>query len=289
MLGGYISKSQSIDNKNPYLGILRYGSECIKANAVQIFLKSPQSTKHKTNITEEDAAACKQYLKDKKMFLVIHASYILNFSKEVGSAAKWKLDNLIEDLIWANKMGAVGAIIHMGKQLTLTYDQAIDNKVENIGVAIDYIKEHKLKSKIILENSAHQGTETCWNVQQLGELWSKFTTSQKKHLGFCIDTCHLFAAGIDISTEKGVKAFFSEWANVIGWKNVICIHMNDCKHTVGSRKDRHENFKGDNAHIKSGLRHFCRMAVEKEIPIILETPDTEQYKTEIETMRKWIA
>jgi deoxyribonuclease-4 len=106
----------------------------------------------------------------------------------------------------------------------------------------------------------------------------------KERVAVCVDTCHVFAAGYDIATEKGWKKTFEEFDAVIGLDRLVAFHVNDSKRELGSRIDRHEHIgKG-----KIGLEGFrCLMQDSrfKNIPKILETPKSEDMHEDVENMK----
>lgn len=107
----------------------------------------------------------------------------------------------------------------------------------------------------------------------------------KSRIGVCLDTCHLFASGYDIRTEKTFKNTFDEFDRIVGLKYLFAFHLNDSKGELGEGKDRHENIgKG-----KLGLDTFKLLVNEKRfenIPMVLETPfvDDYGYKQEIKLL-----
>ena len=94
---------------------------------------------------------------------------------------------------------------------------------------------------------------------------------QRDRIGICLDTCHAFAAGYDLSTEAGYRSTFSELNELVGAERLACIHLNDSKHPLGSRKDRHENVGAG----LLGLGFFERVihdAAFSGMAMVLETP-----------------
>lgn len=285
-VGSHLNKDKT------FLNTIQKGLENIQTEAIQMFYKSPQGKSTEIKTTDEETIKIKKYLQDTDTMFVCHASYTLNFAKEITSQTYYIMESLEEDLRVANNMGAIGVVIHMGKQLKLEYQEALNLFVENIKDIIKIIKRHKWQSKIIFENSAHQGTEMCYTVEQLGEMFNMFTDTEKEHIGFCIDTCHMFAACYDIRKSEVCEDFFTIWKKYIGMKYIMCIHLNDSKKDNCSKVDRHENlgkgFIGD-----KGLKQFLlclmdRLPKQAKIPIILETPDHENHQLEIKKVRKWI-
>ena len=98
-----------------------------------------------------------------------------------------------------------------------------------------------------------------------------------------MDTCHVFASGYDLTTEKKVKEFIKLFDKLIGWNHVVLIHLNDSKFGLGSRLDRHEILGEGDIGLK-GLEVMIKFASKANIPLVLETPGG--YPQEIKLINK---
>jgi apurinic endonuclease APN1 len=250
----------------------------------QIFLSSPQQFNSKRRPPTE-LAALKERLETLQLGIVVHGSYMLNFCNPTDSKQhKQALRLLINDLEDSTKINAIGVIIHMGKQLELTLDTAINNYVTGIQTAL----KRTTNSTIILETGAGQGTEICTSIFALGKLYNKFTNDEKQRIKFCIDTCHVFSAGYSIGDSAYVDLFCDIIDTHLGWQNIVCIHLNDSKCEVNSKKDRHADItKGFIA--TDGLKKFICVCAKKNIPIVLETPcDVLSKKEQLDLVQGWL-
>jgi len=249
-------------------------------NAFQIFISSPLQMKLSSH-TDEEAEECKKYIMDNNLFLVSHATYLIN------SATKDKWDHKIavalSDLLYAEKMGALGSVFHVGKHLKQNINDSVQNMFEFISEVIAMLQEQNSKSLYILETPAACGTELLSDLEDFGNFYHKFTQKQKENLKICIDTCHIFSAGYSIKSQFDTEQLITIVETYIGWSNVAVIHLNDSKKNCGCHVDRHENLcygcigKDD----ESGLKYFVKHCFEHNIPMILETPDdNDKYHTE---------
>ncbi|HMD55352.1 MAG TPA: deoxyribonuclease IV, partial [Phycisphaerae bacterium] len=122
---------------------------------------------------------------------------------------------------------------------------------------------------ICLETTAGQGTSIGWRFEHMRDIIAGLKNPDR--LGICMDTCHILAAGYDVTTPDGVSRVFEEFDRVIGFDRLKVIHINDSRKPLGSRVDRHE-------HIGRGcvglpvFASICRDGRLKDIPKILETP-----------------
>ncbi len=258
-------------------------------NQFQIFTKNPRQFKL-NKLKQEDAIKCKEYIKENNIFLVTHASYLLNMS----NPENWenKIANGKNELDNAFQIGAIGVVFHVGKHLKLTKEEGENLMYNYVIEMINYIKEKNLGIKYIIETSAACGTELCSNINELGEFYRRFSNEQKNYIGICIDTCHVFSAGYAINNQKGCENFIELINNQIGWENVVCIHLNDSLSLkgCGCKLDRHANImKG---FIMDGMKTLINFTKNRNIAHILETPHDEDkiFEThfeEIEHINNW--
>jgi apurinic endonuclease APN1 len=265
---------------NGLLGSIKY-IESIGGNALQIFLGSNRSgnIKMKSKITDEEIKEANKYLKEKDILLVVHAIYLLNFCKNppTSSAIKYQLDNLIYDLNMVDKIGGIGVVIHLGSHQDLPIEIAYKNMIDNIIYCINATK--KIKAKIIIETSAGQGTQIATTLNEFSKLYND-SKLQPYHnrIGICVDTCHIFSAGHDISSQSKMKQYFNDFDKLIGLKNLTCIHLNDSMVELNAHKDRHQNlvrgyiFDKDLGGDYNSLRVLTDISTKYHVPLILETP-----------------
>jgi deoxyribonuclease IV len=258
-------------------------------NAFQIFISSPLQLKI-VNHDENDAIECKKYIEDNNLFLVSHASYLINSANK----DKWehKINVTLSDLLYAEKIGALGSVFHVGKYLNKTVEEGIQNMFDFISTIIHRLQSENSKSIYILETPAACGTELLSDIKDLGTFFNKFSKKQKENLKICIDTCHVFSAGYSLQSKNEAKQFIKLVEEFIGWNNVVLIHLNDSKKECGCHVDRHENLchgcigKND----ETGMEFFVKHCFNKNIPFILETPDEfdKYHSQELEKIRSWI-
>lgn len=258
-----------------------FAQEKLSANALQIFAKSPRSN-GKSKLTEAEAKIYRAATKN--IFTVIHCSYLLNFAKDL-SRIIYPLENLIDDLRTSEMLGAAGVILHVGKHLELSRATGIAWIVKNLQYVLE--KTKNLKSAIILEITAGQGTELGNNFAELKTIYTQL--KKNKRIKFCFDTCHAFAGGYDLRSAASVKKVFTEFDKTLGIKNLSCIHFNDALSEFGSQVDRHANL-GEGKIGKVGLVAVAKFAEKNSIPLILETPEKngKTHLQDLKKLRSWL-
>jgi deoxyribonuclease-4 len=258
-------------------------------NMLQIFVSNPMSNKFVINEktwTEKYCQLIKNTLETNDTKLVIHLPYVINLAKPLPIPSKmadcWWINMICNQLLISDLINSIGCVVHVGKHLELTVQEGTDNMYDGLKYVIEFIKKHELKSYIILETAAGQGSELLKtknnSLEDFANFYNRFTLDEKSHIKICVDTCHIFAAGYDIRQKTQVKQFFDDFQENIGIENITLIHLNDSKKECGSCVDRHENLGCGKIGIE-GLQHFIRYAIFYKIPTVLETPSN--YESEL--------
>ena len=239
-----------------------------------------------SNISREEIESCKNYVTQNDIFLVIHSSYLINIASLKDS--EYKMNTALDDLNTSVQMGGIGAIFHVGKSIDLPINEALDNMKQFISTVLSKMNSDTL---FILETGAGCGTELCTNLYDLGEFYQRFSEIEKEKIKFCIDTCHVFSAGYDLSTKETALAFIEVVEETLSWDKVALIHLNDSKRECNCGVDRHENlckgFIGSES--EEGFQVLVHFCYHKKIPLILETPVAPNSREqEIELIKKWI-
>lgn len=244
-------------------------AEAVGATAMQIFTKSNQQWAAK-KIMADDAAAFKQRLKDSSIKSVnVHASYLINIGSSDDALRKKSVHALHDELERCDLLGIDLLVFHPGAAVGGTQEECIQLVAQSIN---ELFERYQGPVTLVIENTAGQGTVVGSTLEQLAAISKNI--AQKKRVGFCIDTCHAFAAGYDLSTSTGYEQFWQEFDRLLAIEKLRVIHCNDSKKECGSRVDRHENI-GDG---KIGIKSFTLLMNDPrfaEIAKICETPKGE--------------
>ena len=122
---------------------------------------------------------------------------------------------------------------------------------------------------ILLENMAGQGSVLGSTFEQLRDIIEQI--KDKTRIGVCLDTCHLFAGGYDISTKKSFDKVLSEFDDIVGLKFLMAMHLNDSKGELGCHADRHENLGKGHLGLEA-FEYIMNNDVFSDMPLVLETP-----------------
>lgn len=257
----------------------------LQGNFFQIYISDPTSFQFgMSSITQKEKDDIKSYLTVNNLTLVIHSPYTLNYAYRFNKNSK-RMKLFIKELQFGSSINAYGCVLHLGKSKLTPRNIIINNMYDHVIYAY---KNTPNNIKIILETSAGQGhgSDIFYDIKNLAKLYSMFTEQQKMRIGICIDTCHIFSAGYDISSKNKIILFFKMFDELIGLKYVDLIHLNDSYTELGSRIDRHSSL-GEGYIGLSAIKYFIEFAIKNKFPLILETP-FEKHKIEISLIKSII-
>lgn len=248
------------------------------ATAAQIFISNPMGAKmsEKTKADYKDnAPKLRDFINRNNFKLFIHSPYVLNFAKDPSKEEPYWIEALFNELQVAECIGAVGCVLHMGKAVNQSVQAASENMFNNVSTILARMRQEKMNVKLFLETSSGQGTElfaTLDNsLDDLATFAKRFSSEDFTHLSFCVDTCHIFAAGYNISTKEQSNGFFECWKEKIGIQHLGVVHFNNSEKPYKSRVDRHACIQYGQIPL-DGLLQFLTNSYKHGIPAILETP-----------------
>lgn len=231
----------------------------------QIFTHSPRTWKFK-KIDEEEARSFNTLYQSKEKGIwpiLIHESYLNNLASPKKTTYEKSVDAMKREIEAASLLGIEYIKIHPGSHL----GQGEEKGLEQIARTLSQLASLMGEVVILLETTAGKGTDlgyTFDHLQYIGE-HSAIET------GVCLDTCHLFAAGYDITTPRGLEHTLQELDEKVGLKQVKAVQLNDSKHPFQSRKDEHAHI-GMGEIGEQGFRTLLSHPIICDLPLILETP-----------------
>ena len=258
-------------------------------NCLQLFVSNPRSLSlvnidNYINIADD----IKEYSAKHNFKTLIHSSYTINLARDFKNGKRavpinecpW-IQLLLHELYISHIISSAGVIVHVGKHTTQSQEYGLENMRIAIEYIIDELHKNEVNAKIILETPAGQGTELLTNLNDFVDFYNSFSNPQKKYLGICLDTAHIWAAGYELS--EAYKIICNKNAS-----DLIAIHLNNSKVAQGSNVDRHAVlFDKDGTISRNSIKQFLELfADSKHKPIIiLETP-SPQYSYELEWIYK---
>lgn len=236
--------------------------------AFQIFTRNPRGWAAKplldkdiTNFKEKLAAS-----KIDRFATVAHMPYLPNLSSPDDDPFAKSLNSLSDEIKRCGKLGIPYLVAHLGSHKGAGDQKGIEKLVKAFTKAV---AENQNDIIVLLENTAGCKNSVGSNFEQLASIF--FQLKPAKRFGVCLDTCHAFAAGHDLRTQKAATLTLEKFDSAIGIEHLKILHLNDSKGEIGCNVDRHEHI-GLGKIGETGLSHVIKFANSKKIPIILETP-----------------
>lgn len=252
----------------------------IGAKAFALFTRNPSRWQSKP-ISEKEAQLFKENCETHgytPQQILPHDSYLINLGAPDAEKLEMSRDAFLDEMRRCEQLGLTMLNFHPGSHLKM---MPIDDCLDLIAASINITLEKTSGVKAVIENTAGQGSNLGFSFEQIAHIIDKI--EDKSRVGVCIDTCHAFAAGYDLSTLEGYSETWRRFGEIIGFKYLSAMHLNDTKKGLASKVDRHENLG------KGVLGSDCFTMLINDprmdnIPLILETPNEELWTEEI----KWL-
>ncbi|WP_338695715.1 deoxyribonuclease IV [Streptomyces sp. Q6] len=246
---------------------LSYAEE-LKAEAVQVFVANPRGWATPPGNPRQDEEF-RERCAAGNIPAYVHAPYLINFGSHTEATVEKSVESLRHSLRRARAIGALGVVVHTGSA-TGGRERA---------VALAQVRTHMLPLLdelthdddpfLLLESTAGQGSSLCSRTWDFGPYFDALDHHPK--LGVCLDTCHIFAAGHDLTGPAGMRQTLDLLVETVGEGRLKLIHANDSKDVVGAHKDRHENI--GSGHIGADpFRALMSHPATENVPLVIETP-----------------
>lgn len=251
----------------------------IGCTALQVFTKNNNQWNGKP-FTHNDIDQYKQKISAAGITPVLsHDSYLINLCGTNPDILEKSRAAFIDELERCEQLGIQLLNFHPGSHLGAGDEEGIKRICESLDIAHDRTNNFTVKS--VLEATAGQGTNVGYKFEHLRAIIDG--VQHPERMAVCIDTCHIFAAGYDIATEKGYEKTFKQFDEIVGLDRLVAFHVNDSKKGFGSRVDRHEHI-GKGAIGITGFRLLINDKRFAHIPKILETPKSDDLHEDVENI-----
>ena len=199
--------------------------------------------------------------------LLGHASYLINLASPKPMLRERSVRALASELRRARRLGLECLIVHPGSHRGDGVRRGLQSVVQSLARVCRRVGDPS--PKIVLETMSGQGHTLGSRFEHLA--WVLEHAGAPERLGVCLDTCHAFAAGYDLRTERSCNRVLAELDRIVGFGHVDAIHLNDSQHGLGSRLDRHEHIGRGKIGL-AGFRAILNAQPCQIIPMCLETP-----------------
>jgi deoxyribonuclease IV len=258
LIGAHVSTAGGLDKA------IGRGAE-IGCESIQIFHQSPRMWRP-TRYVPDDFAAFREAMADSPIeAVVIHAVYLINCATTDRDLCRKSLNSLTHALRIGDGIGAAGVALHPGAQKGEELGPSMKRAAKVIAAAL----RDSDRCPLLLEQTAGHRGLLGRDFDQTAELID--LAGAGKRLGLCLDSCHLFVQGYDITDKAHLAKVLDEADEKVGLERLRCVHVNDAAAPLGSCRDRHANV-GQGEMGKRGLAAFLSEPRFEGLPATLETP-----------------
>ena len=251
-------------------------------DAFQVFTRNPRGWKF-AELDPEEVKSFKEKLTQSSLGPVVdHMPYLPNLSCPEDELYEKSTATLLAEVDRCGTLGIPYLVCHLGSHLGTGRDVGLQRITDALNMAVKRVKKDPW---ILLENMAGQRNSMGSTFPDIREIIDG--VKKKERLGVCLDTCHAYAAGMDLHTEKGVSQTLTSFDKEIGFDKLKVVHLNDSRGGQGSGLDRHEHI-GMGYIGSKGFKVILHHEAIRDLPWILETPEDERRddKGNLETVRK---
>jgi len=253
--------------------------EKLGGTSVQVFTQSPR-TWRPTNHPPENFEKFKERREEDGIEAVLcHALYLLNLASPKKDFYEKSVAALSNTVDVACAIDADGVIFHVGSHLGSGFDAGLERVVPALGEALEGCSD---TTWLLMENTAGAGGTIGRSIDELAMIYDRL--DRHPHLGICLDSCHLYASGCDVTDKDALDHLLEEVDEKIGLDRLRALHINDSQTPVGSNRDRHANI-GEGL-LGEELGVFLSHPSLQRLPAVLEVPGKDGHGPDKREVKK---
>lgn len=261
-------------------GFLAMGKTALEigANTFQFFTRNPRGSKAKALDKQDVKALCNLMANNNFAPIVAHAPYTLNACSADSKTREFAMQAMEDDLKRMEYLPNNYYNFHPGSHV----GQGASEGIRLISNQLNTLLKPDQTTTVLLETMAGKGTEVGRSFEELKEILEQVSLTDK--MGVCLDTCHIFDGGYDITNQ--LEDVLEQFDKAIGLNKLKAIHLNDSKNPLGSHKDRHEKIGKGYIGLETIIKIINHPNL-KQLPFYLETPnELPGYAEEIRILRE---
>lgn len=274
--GAHVSISGGVENAP-------HNAAAIGASAFALFTKNQRQWRaaplaEKTIAAFRDSCAEGGFV---ARHILPHDSYLINLGHPETEGLEKSRTAFTDEMSRCEQLGLDRLNFHPGSHLgKISVGESLSRIAESINIALESTRG----VTAVIENTAGQGSNLGFDFEHLARIIEM--VGDKSRVGVCIDTCHAFAAGYDLSSEAACERTFEEFDRIVGFGYLRGMHLNDAMKPLGSRVDRHAPL-GEGCIGLDCFRYIARDSRFDDMPLILETPVEERWPEEIALLNQF--
>ncbi|TLY00541.1 MAG: deoxyribonuclease IV [Thaumarchaeota archaeon] len=261
------------------------GATELGCTTFQIFTRNPRGWKFRPLDEEEVSSFLERRRQTSFKFVVAHMPYLPNLATPVKALMRKSRSSLGEEVKRCDSLGIDYLVAHIGSHMGKGTMVGVRNVAEACDEALE---ESTGKTVLLLENMAGQKNCVGARFEELRLILD--LVKKRKRVGVCLDTCHLLAAGFDMTSKEAVERTMSLFDEPVGLKEIRVVHLNDSKGPLGGALDRHEHI-GLGQIGREGFRAFLHHDSVTDLPLLMETPvdDRRRDAQNLQTVKRLAA
>ena len=271
-IGAHVSSNGGIDT-----AIDR--AEAIGAESVQVFTQSPRMRRQ----TNHDPATFERFRERREEAAIAgvlcHALYLCNFAAPDDAIYEKSIAALRSTMEIACAIGADGVVLHVGSHLGAGLDKGLERVVPALEQVLELCSD---TTWLLMENSAGAGGTIGRSIDELATIFERLDAHPR--LGVCLDSCHLYVSGVDVTDKAVLDVLLDELDSAVGLDRLRALHVNDSAAPLGSNRDRHANI-GDGL-LGEALGVFLGNPRLQSLPAVLETEGPDGKGPDANEVRK---
>jgi len=252
-------------------------AHAIGANALQVFVDNPTAWRRRSEPSKEGPAFRARLAELDIGPVAVHASYLVNLAGPEADFFSRSVEVLASDLRAAPGFAARFVNVHAGSHRGAGPDAGVARLADGLALVLAEVDGGPGAPMVVIENSPGSGFGIGTDVGGLAHIAEALAARgiATGRVGFCLDTAHAWAAGIDLSDPDAIDAFLAGFDGRIGLDRLVMLHLNDSKSTLGSHLDRHDHL-GAGQIGAAGLGHLLRHPRLAHAVYYLETPGMDE-------------
>ena len=248
------------------------------ADCVQLFVQSPRAWRF-PNHDPKDFEAFRERRADLDMPALVHGLYLVNLAAPDDEIYEKSVDTMRSTMDAACAIDADGVVFHVGSHLGAGLETGLKRAVPALEQVLERCNE---RTWLMMENSAGAGGTIGRSIDELAALFDAL--GRHERLGICLDSCHLYVSGVDVTDAATYDALLREVDDRLGLDRLRALHANDAKAPLGSNRDRHDNL-GD-GEMGERLGVFLAHPKVQHLPVVLEVPGPDGRGPNAEEIQK---
>ncbi len=250
----------------------------MNADAVQLFVQSPRTWRF-PNHDPKDLERFRERRAELEMPAFVHSLYLVNLAAPDKAIYKKSVDTMRSTMDAACAIDADGVVFHIGSHLGAGFEAGLKRVVPALEQVLERCND---RTWLLMENSAGAGGTVGRSTEELAVVFDAL--GRHERLGICLDSCHWYVSGVDVTDRDALDAALREVDERIGLERLRVLHANDSKAPLGSNRDRHDNI--DEGVMGEGLGVFLAHPKVQELPVVLEVPGVDGHGPNAEEIQK---